>query len=201
MEHESENRQQGFSLIEIMISMAIGMVILTALSTTFLIQRDVYAIQDQINEAVQTVRATMEMMTREIKMAGYDPTDNDFSGVIYSADQLQILSDHTDGVGGVTGDPNENITYKYYDTATYPKQLKRKTGNGYFQPFAENIEAFTFQYLDSTGTATTTTASIRQVRITITARTEKADSDYPENGGYRTVTMTSLVVPPNLSFP
>ncbi|MEA3428733.1 MAG: hypothetical protein U9Q84_05890, partial [Thermodesulfobacteriota bacterium] len=76
----------------------------------------------------------------------------------------------------------------------------RKTGNGYFQPFAENVQSFTFDYLDSAGSATTTTADIRQIKITITARTSKADADYSANNGYRTHSLTSLITPRNLGL-
>ncbi|MBL7208022.1 MAG: hypothetical protein ISS67_05820, partial [Desulfobacterales bacterium] len=66
--------------------------------------------------------------------------------------------------------------------------------------FALNIQTFTFDYLNSAGSATTTTADIRQIRITITARTSKADADYSANNGYRTHTLTSLITPRNLGL-
>ncbi|RZB30605.1 MAG: hypothetical protein SRB1_02885 [Desulfobacteraceae bacterium Eth-SRB1] len=201
----SKNRESGFTLVELLIAMTIGLLILAALSSTFLMQRKTYDIQEQIVEMVQTARAAMDMMTREIRMAGYDPTDAGFDGITYNADQLQIQADIDNDAGtgvpdGDTGDANENIVYKYYNTSEYPYQIKRKTGNGSFQPFAENIQPFTFEYLDSAGSATTTTADIRQIKITITARTSKADADYSANGGYRTHTLTSLVTPRNLGL-
>jgi hypothetical protein len=41
---------------------------------------------------------------------------------------------------------------------------------------------------------------IRQIKITITARTAKPDPDYTANGGYRTYTLTSYLTPRNLAF-
>ncbi|MBW2568666.1 MAG: prepilin-type N-terminal cleavage/methylation domain-containing protein, partial [Deltaproteobacteria bacterium] len=74
MYYLSKNRESGFTLVELLISMTIGLIILTALSSTFLMQRKIYDVQEQMVEMVQTARAAMDMMTREIRMAGYDPT-------------------------------------------------------------------------------------------------------------------------------
>jgi len=54
--------------------------------------------------------------------------------------------------------------------------------------------------VDGAGTSTTTTANIRQIRITITARTATPDPRYSANGGYRTYRLTSLVTPKNLAL-
>ncbi|NQT10838.1 MAG: prepilin-type N-terminal cleavage/methylation domain-containing protein [Desulfobacteraceae bacterium] len=205
MNYLSKNKESGFTLVELLIAMTIGLIILAALSSTFLIQRKTYDVQEQIVEMVQTARAAMDMITREIRMAGYDPTGAGFDGIIYNADQLQIETD-INGDGNILNDDgsydsNEHIVYKYYDKdSIYPYQTKRKTGNGNFQPFAENIQSFIFDYLDSSGSATTTTADIRQIRITITARTSKADADYSANNGYRTHTLTSFITPRNLGL-
>lgn len=188
--------QKGFTLIELLISMAIGLSIMGVLGSTFTMQRDIYGIQEQIMEAVQTARASMDMMTREIRMAGYDPTGVGINGITYDTSQLRILAD-LNGDGATTG-PNEDITYAHFDETD---QIKRKTGNGYFQPFAESIQTFTFSYLNSALGSTSATADIRAVRIRITARTEKPDPDYPDNNGYRTMTLAGYVTPPNLAFP
>lgn len=203
----AQNREKGFTLAELLIAMAISGIILGTIAGTFIIQRKSYDIQEQATEMVQTARASIDMITREVRMAGYynptggtvmqrsDPTKANFVGIPYAVKQLQIISD-LDGDGSATG-PNENIAYAYYDKAN---QIKRKTGKGYFQPFAENIKEFKFDYLDSVGNATTTTADIRQIKITIAARTSKPDPDYSTNSGFRTYTLISLVTPRNLAL-
>jgi len=187
--------ERGFSLIELLISMAIGLSLIAAISSTFMIQRDSYNIQEQIIEATQTARVALNMLSREIHTAGYDPTGAGFYGITYNSDELRILADLD--ADGTTGGSNEDITYQYHSDYS---QIRRKTGNGSFQPFAENIQNFTFEYLDSTGNATTSTASIRQMRISVTAKTEKPDQDFQKNSGYRAITLTSLITPPNLNL-
>jgi len=201
MNYYYKNNEKGFTLIEMLISMAIGLIIIAALSSTFILQREAYDDQEQIAAMVQNARAAMDMITREIRMGGYDPTGAGFNGIPYNAGQLQILADIDDDTGtgvsdGDTNDSNEDITYTYDNTNL---QIDRNTGGG-AQPFAEDIQAFTFSYLDSSGNTTTTTSAIRQIEITITARTAKPDGDYTPNSGYRTYTLTSLITPRNLAF-
>ena len=190
--------------MELLIAMTIGLIILAALSSTFLMQRKTYDIQEQIVEMVQTARAAMDMMTREIRMAGYDPagamqsSDPEaakFVGIPYDANKLQIYADLNGDED--TDDSHEYI--KYTMDSDYPFEIRRDTGGGR-QEFAENIQSFTFDYLNSAGSAATTTADIRQIKITITVRTSKADADYSANNGYRTHTLTSLITPRNLGL-
>ncbi|MBU3981377.1 MAG: prepilin-type N-terminal cleavage/methylation domain-containing protein [Proteobacteria bacterium] len=198
------NNENGFTLIEMLISMAIGMIIIIALSSTFLLQRDAYDDQEQIAEMVQTARAAMDMMTREIRMAGYDPagtmqrsdpTGAKFVGIPYDANKLQIYADLNGDED--TDDSHEYI--KYTMDSDYPFEIRRDTGGGR-QEFALNIQTFTFSYLDSSGNATTTTSDIRQIEITITARTAEPDGNYTLNSGYRTYTLTSYITPRNLAL-
>ena len=188
------NKESGLSLVELFIAMAISGIVLSAVVNTFIAQRRSYAQQEQVTQMTQETRAAMEMVTREVRMAGYNPAGTSFAGITYNATQVQIRADLNGD--GDTADANETIVYAY-NTAT--QQLLRETA-GSSQPIADHIQAFTFDYLDGAGTSTTTTANIRQIRITITARTAKPDPRYSANEGYRTYRLTSLVTPKNLAL-
>ena len=194
----SKNKESGFTLVELLIAMTIGLIILAALSSTFLMQRKTYDIQEQIVEMVQTARAAMDMMSREIRMAGYDPTGTGFDGIPYNADPstVDVYADLNDipGIDNPTGS-YEHITYSY-DSANNQIDRNTNTGGGN-KPFAENIDDFNVLYQDADGNATATTANIRQIKITITVRSAKPDADY---GGYRTHTLTSFITPRNLGL-
>ena len=210
MQDLTEIREQGFTLVELLVAMAIALVVIGSISSAFVSQRKIYAAQEQVSEMIQSARAAMDMISREVKMAGYDPTGTlqtsdpayaDFVGIPYDTSQLEIIADiNEDGEtdGSITpDDTNEVIAYAHYDATD---QIKRKTGAGTFQPFAENIQSFAFEYYKSDGTTTTTDAEIRQIKITIIARTGQPDPDYSANGGYRIFTLRSYVTPPNLDF-
>ena len=201
MDNFCNSKEHGFTLVELLIGMTIGLIVLGALVSTLVIQNKSYAVQEQVTEMTQNARAAMDMMTHEIQLGGYDPTNAGFSGIPYNVSQLQILADIDDDAGtgagdGDTNDVNENITYTF-DAVN--NRITRDTGSG-AEVFAENIDAFTFAYLDANGNSTTTTANIRQIRITITAKTDKPDLDYDPNSGYRAYTLTSLVTPKNLAL-
>ena len=188
-------KERGFTIVELLIALTIGLIVLAALVSVFIQQRKTYDVQVQITEMIQSARAAMDMMSREIRMAAYDPTGAGFDGIIYNATQLQIQAD-LNGDGNTSSGANEIITYSYDGTNL---KIDRTPGlAGTPETFAENIQSFTFDYLDSTGASTTTSADIRQIRITIVARTAKPDPDYP--GGYRTYTLTSLITPKNLAL-
>jgi type IV pilus assembly protein PilW len=206
---------QGFSLVEMMIAMAVGMVVLGTMYGVFTVQNKTFINQEEIVAMQQNVRAGMDMMVREIGMAGYDPCkvnsdsdpSNNFSGLTVNASQLQIMAD-LDGndpishncqspYKGINLTGEENIIYAFDATN---KQITRNIGAG-AQSFVENVQDLTFAYLKSDGITTATApADVRRIRITITGRTAKPDPSYSANGGYRTYTLTSVIAPRNLAF-
>jgi type IV pilus assembly protein PilW len=189
---------EGFTLVELMVSMGIGMVILAAVTTTFMSQTRIYNAQEQINEMQQNARGVLDILSRELKMAGYKPNGGGFNGVTYSTTQLMVQADlNSDGAISTSSTANEQITYAF-DSAN--QQITRAVGSGSAQVLAEHIAAFTFNYLDSAGAATTVSANIRQVSITITAKTAKPDPNYTSDGGYRTYTMSATITPGNLAL-
>ncbi|MBC2696508.1 MAG: hypothetical protein HF982_14775 [Desulfobacteraceae bacterium] len=203
--------------MELLITMTIGLIMLTALSSTFLMQRKVYDVQEQIVEMVQNVRAAMDMMTREIRMAGYDPTNLAGAGIVNATSNsinftLDITDDTDTGTPDEdTDDSNENITYSLYTEDSIQKLGRKSKVTANNQPVAENIDTLEFTYTLKNGTviAPPTNPTIAQilnivkVDIKITAKTTKPDSDYthPTDGDhYRRYTLTSVITPRNLNL-
>ena len=206
MERGTKN-SAGFTLVELLIALALSLVVLTSVSSAFISQRKTYDTQEQMTELIQGTRAVMEIITREVKLAGFDPQKGisghtNVVGIPYGATQLELRAD-LDGDGTASAsDSNELIIYTYDGTNL---ELDRNAGQAWSgaRLLAENIQAFTFTYWKSDGTEVTTTADeadIRQIEITITARTAKPDPGYGLSSGYRTYTLTSTVTPPNLAI-
>lgn len=205
--HRYSSRAGGFTLIEMLVSMSIGLVVLAGIARTFTAQTRQNSAEEQIGQLQQNVRGALDLMIREIQMAKYNPAGTAFPsgtyGVPYSASQLQIQSD-MDGNGTLdssTSGSVENIIYAY-DSANL--RITRQLGSGgSAQILADNVSAFTFTYYDANGNAVTSSANsgnIRKVTITITAKTAKPDPSYPSNGGYRTYQLSADVTPPNLAL-
>lgn len=189
----------GFTLLELLTSLVVGMIVLGAMYSLFIIQNRHFTTQEQIAEAQQIARTTMDAMAREITMAGFDPNKSlptpapaNAAITAASATALSFTAD-LNGDSALTGS-NEYVTYAF-DAANY--RITRNTGGG-AQPFAENIEDLAFTYYDGSGAETATVASIRRIRIAVRARTAKPDPGYAPNGGYRTYSLTSYVTPRNL---
>ena len=193
--------QRGVTLVELLIALALGLLTVGAVYAVYLEQVKRQIVHEDVLAMQQTARAALDMMAREIRMAGYDPmgvnrdvdSSNDFHGLTYHPTELHIRTD-LNGNGRPT-DSKESIVY-LYDNKT--STLRRKVGKGGRQPVAEHIEAFTFSYRDALGHSTTHAPSIRAVDVQVTARTAHADRQHPENEGYRTFTLRSRIVPRNL---
>jgi len=146
---------KGFTLIELLIAMAITGIVAGAIFTAFQSQQKSYLIQDQVTEMQQNLRAAMDIMVREIRMAGYDPTQS--SGASISTNSTGIMIQVTMDINSDKdcSDSNENITYGFSNAndanadgiadAGAANLGRRNTGGG-FQPIAENIQAIGFAY-------------------------------------------------------
>ena len=64
--------QRGFTLIELMITVLLSTIIFAAGYQMFAGQRRSYSLQNDLAEMQQQVRGCEQMMTREIRMAGYN---------------------------------------------------------------------------------------------------------------------------------
>ncbi len=197
-----ECNDQGFTLIEVVIALALSVITVGAIYTIYLSQVKAQIVREDKLDMQQHVRAAMDLLVHELNMAGYDPrhvkqddiVGNDFEGIVHHPTQLIIKAD-LNGNGRPT-DSNESIQFSH-DPVTFT--LRRDTGGGR-QPLAEHIEMFSLKYLDSSGHPTTESQQIRQIELTLKARAERPDPRYSRNEGYRSVTLQSRITPRNLGL-
>ena len=55
MQHSIQNKENGFTLVELLIAITIGLIVLGVLVSTFIIQRKTYGVQEQLTEMVQNL--------------------------------------------------------------------------------------------------------------------------------------------------
>jgi type IV pilus assembly protein PilW len=188
----------GFTLVELMVSMAIGLAVLAAIAGTFTAQTRQNSAEEQIGQMQQNVRGALDLMIREIQMAGYKPAGGSFNGIQTStATTLRIKLD-LDSSGVETDGTTDDISYSF-DSST--GLITRTLNNpGSSATLADNVTAFSFTYLDANGSSTTTNTAVKRITISITARTDKPDPSYTTNNGYRTYQISADVTPPNLAL-
>lgn len=63
--------QRGLSLVELVIGMAIGLVVVSALGYIYLGARQSYVMQDNMARVQENGRYALELLSRDIRMAGY----------------------------------------------------------------------------------------------------------------------------------
>jgi type IV pilus assembly protein PilW len=199
------NNEKGFTLVELFIYMAIFIVVLGALYSILITNTKSYSSQENKVEMTQDLRAGLELMVTEIRMAGCDPTGVGGIGFVDDADDRYNTDANSihftmdiDSDGAIAN--SEDINY-YRNTSGGVQQIVRRMGDGSEPLVAENITGLTLSYRfadGDTGMPDETDADntndlndIRSVQITITGETAKID---PVTGVKKTRTQTSWVV-------
>jgi len=189
-------KSDGFTLVEILVAVAIAGVVAAGIYAAYYSQQKAYLAQEQVAAMQQNLRAAMYFMEREIRMAGCDPTGRSGAGfVTASADNVSFTTDirgDADGSepDGDTSDTNEGVSY----TLSGGSLLR----NG--QVIAENIDALDFVYLDASNTVTANLSSIRSVQVSIVAKTGRTDAGYVDHTAYYNQQGAVILGAPNDGF-
>jgi type IV pilus assembly protein PilW len=135
----------GFSLVELLVAMAITAVVMTAVFKIYTTQQNSYLLQEQVAEMQQNGRTAKYVMTKEVRMAGYDPTGLAKAGFITAGGNIiHFTMDITGGDGTITV-PGDDITYSIFVDDDAVEKLGRNDGSGN-QAVVENIDAVGFAY-------------------------------------------------------
>lgn len=157
--------QGGWTLVETLIAMFLCLLTLGGIFTTLISSSRTFIAQEETVSANNRVRTVMEIMTQEIRLAGYKTALATFDGIAEATGQrIRILAD-LDQDGNLSG-PNEDVTYSY-DPAT--QRLFRGS-----DVLADNISSFSLTYTLKDGSTTSTPgagARIIKVKITVVAKT------------------------------
>ena len=201
------SRESGFTIVELLIYMVMFVIVLGSMYSIMISNTRSYSSQENRVEMTQDVRAAMNLMVREIRMAGCDPTGAGGIGFVNvadvddyfdtDADSIHFTMDiDADGVIATT----EDINYYLYTPADGIQKIGRRTGGPSLQPLAENITGLDFLYRfadgdtgipdDTDGDDTNDLEDIRSVRISITGQTATQDA---VTGGMITRTQTTWV--------
>jgi type IV pilus assembly protein PilW len=204
-ENRNTKREQGFTLVELLVAVVITGVVVGGIYSTFYSQQKSYLVQEEVTAMQQQLRAAMHLIERDIRVAGYDPTGRAGAGIkTANANSIRFTSDIYDGADndadGVIDEPDEDgngdgdvlaagedVSYLRLDP----------DGNGVFdlyrrdeiagtnQLLALNVDAINFVYLNNTGIITADLNAIRSVQISMVVRAGRRDPGYRDTAVYR----------------
>jgi hypothetical protein len=174
-----------------------------------------YLLQGDLLEIQQQARIGTDLFSRELRMAavileastGSDPRSPTHPPLIH------FLADRN-GNGLLAGpdDPDEDLRYRFVPSSNDPPAVfERRSGNGVGQPVISHLEGMRLVYLLADGTERPDEShpapysldeaerrQIREIRLTLTIRTERFNLLRSQNRGYRLRTFSTVVRPRNL---
>ena len=194
----------GFTMVELLVAMALASFLLAGGLSIFTFSNQTYTSEGEIVGAQQTVRSAMQIMTYEIRMAGYVPLAiRPFLGSYEQLEEASALA------MTFLADPNsdgipEKVRYTLSGT-TLTRESKEWNGATFavqtgVVTLAEGITALNFQYTYADGTqgvpaSAVDRGNVRAVTITLIGRTDHPDPKYTAFDGthYHYRTLTSFV--------
>jgi type IV pilus assembly protein PilW len=189
----------GFTLVELMIAMAIFGIASAALYASYQAQQNSYHTQEQVSDMQQNLRTALFFLDRDVKMAGYDPRekadaasnanniasvaefrfarDNDGDGFIQNGEYVRYaLTNDADGDGLADGAP-----------CHLGREIGIAPSNSGLEPVADNVDAMELVYHLADGTVTTNPVSpsdIRSIEISLLVRTDETIRGYIDSTTY-----------------
>ena len=102
---------RGVTLIELLIGLVICGIVIAGIYRVFMAQSKAYSIQDQVVEVQQSVRSAMEIISRDLRMAGFD--DDSIASGISITEPIAMLP---------INDHSVTVNYEYYDDTIHQFQ-------------------------------------------------------------------------------
>ena len=151
--------QAGFTLTELIIGLVVLGVMGMGLVSLFRVQHQTYNRQNEGVLATQNARAGMDMMTREMRNAGFTPYGDAPAGVTVWTDDSFAFTADLNGDGDVA-DAEESVLY-FHDAVD---DLLVRASGGVESPLANQVTDLSFLYFsDAEGTAAACAAALPSI--------------------------------------
>jgi len=181
-----DNRNAGFTLIEILVAIAMISIFMAAAMAVLIPLSRSYTQTDVASSAQQVVRMAVDVIANDIRLAGLDPLrqlqGTDASGLPLSGFQEasatsvrftcdRVKDGEEEANGTIENENFENINY-YYEAATQSLNLRLYSGSPVqtTQQLVNNVTNLRFRYYDEDGNETSDLFEIRSVQISMTVR-------------------------------
>jgi type IV pilus assembly protein PilW len=129
--------------------MAIFLVVMQSIYSVFVSSNRSYHTQENVVEAQQGIRMCADYIERDIRMAGFDPTDSANAGIeVATATKLRFTAD-MNRANGIEETDRERVTYEFDVGNNRVRQgYYEGTASETWQTLLENVNSVSFSYLD-----------------------------------------------------
>jgi prepilin-type N-terminal cleavage/methylation domain-containing protein len=117
MKFRKDNTESGFSLIELLIAMAITITLMTAATSLLASALRIRSRENQKSDALADTQRALNIMSREIASAGFNLTTNGIVAAESGSDRIRIRANLNkyDFSVGVTDDQRKNVHFDDQD--------------------------------------------------------------------------------------
>ncbi|MCG6983526.1 MAG: prepilin-type N-terminal cleavage/methylation domain-containing protein [Deltaproteobacteria bacterium] len=161
--HKKWSCDRGFSLVELVVAMAISLVVMAGVYKVYVTQQDTYLLQEQVAEMQQNARVAKYVLTKDIRMVGYNPTRKVNSPTFQTSFVSKLPDDDSlDSDPDRTSTGPQTVAFTLDDNgdgvleANFDEQVAFRVDGGNLERFdvdndswlmvVENIEALGFAY-------------------------------------------------------
>jgi type II secretory pathway component PulJ len=192
--------QKGFTLVDILVGLAMASVLLAAMVSLFVTMGRSYTAQNVAADVQQVTRTGIELMIEEIRMAGFNPTGNANVGIVDDFDSDSGFHIDHDGEIAPTDDKNfaftldadmdgrinhcintEDPRCSQKDPHVEREMIAYRIKDDALEKYSadeaawhdlteDNVSDFSFTYYDKDGAVTDDVDAIRTVEISMTVR-------------------------------
>ena len=164
----------GFTVTELVLALAIMMMVMASIVSLLISLNRVYAAQSVIAGVQQVTRAGINIMTRNIRLAGLNPRKINQIGILEASVNKIRFQHDTNGSGTIETGQNEDSAYLLNGNH---QLIRQKDGNSRSnKSLVDHVNDLTFKYLDRDNEETSILDEIRTVEISLTVR-EPAGKD------------------------
>ena len=158
----------GFTVTELVLALAIMMMVMAAMVSMLIFLNRVYAAQVVTAGVQQVTRAGINIMTRNIRLAGLNPLKINQIGILEaSAIKIRIQQD-TNGSGTIETGQDEDIAYLLNGNH---QLIRQKDGNSRSnKSLIDHVSDLTFKYVNRVDEETSILDDIHTVEISLTVR-------------------------------
>ncbi len=177
-----------------LVTLALTGIIMVGVYKTFTWQQKVHEVQESVTAMQQDCRVGMEVMLKDLRMAGYSPKTPGVASIkAADAKSLQFTVDRDgNGVCETTIDTNGNGVIEQCEDITYSLSASNLMRNDTVNNVAlvSNVDGLRFIYLDSSGVPLATPvpatklSDIRKIKVTMVVRSEQLDKEYRNTATY-----------------